>query len=95
MKKIVITVGLLLMINISFAEGKKVNTIKEESTKIELNAFNLAPVTPKEASFETEIISIPQNLAPITPEEATFEDSNEIINLAPVTPKEATFENEI
>lgn len=98
MKKIVITVGLFLMINLSFAEGEKVNTIKEESIKTELSTFNLAPITPKEAYFETEIlISIPKNLAPVTPEEAIFEDeiSDEIINLAPVTPKEATFENEI
>ncbi|MGA2823600.1 MAG: hypothetical protein ABSE72_08755 [Bacteroidales bacterium] len=64
--------------------------------------FTLAPVTPKEATFNDVLPEKAQamvSLAPIMPKEATFNDydsSNEISSellkkLAPVTPSEADF----
>ncbi|MCX6250222.1 MAG: hypothetical protein NTX61_05665 [Bacteroidetes bacterium] len=58
----------------------------------------LAPVTPKEATFEDLSFSYEFSvLAPVTPTEAFFEDAIEEvinINLVPVTPFEADFNDE-
>ena len=60
----------------------------------------LAPVTPKEATFDDvlpEKAPVMVSLAPIAPKEATFDDvlpekPPSMVSLAPVTPKEATFD---
>ena len=91
---IILTTFFALQIGLMKAgnDGTSVNTKNEMSY---FSAISLAPVTPREASFEdTEFSSEFSFLVPVTPKEASFEDTIEaliIINLAPVTPKEADF----
>jgi hypothetical protein len=56
MKKMIITVGLFLMLSSIFAENDK--PIMREETKIEFNIVDLQPVTPKEATFEDDTLTI-------------------------------------
>lgn len=69
---------------------------------------NLAPVTPKEASFDEELTGMDNNFsigsfAPVTPGTATFDDTipsemsmQEIIKLlAPKSPKEVEFNDPV
>lgn len=74
MKKMMITIGLFLVLSPIFAEGDKMMVIKNEVPKIEFNVAELQPITPKEATFEEDTLSI-KNLTPVTPKEATFEDA--------------------
>ena len=105
--KIIITIALLAL-NLNFALAGKSSNPKQGNPvefKTDLSISMLAPVTPKEASFNdivpepTADVSI---FAPSTPKEASFDDEvnpgtvickNVLKNLAPVTPKEADFNN--
>ena len=88
---------LILQVSSLFAinDGIPMNTNKEMNLS---TVLLLAPVTPKEATFEemsptAEILF----LAPVTPKEASFEDEAEgfsINHLAPVTPAEADFNDD-
>jgi hypothetical protein len=91
----ILTAVLLLNVTVLFA-GKNTNitTSASEAPAISLN--NLAPVTPKEATFEETVVDF-TNLAPITPKEADFEENTDTLNiyiqsLAPVNPAIADFE---
>jgi hypothetical protein len=86
----------ILQINFLFAgnDGIPLNTNKEMNFRIILL---LAPVTPREATFEDvtplkEVIL----LSPVTPKEASFEDESEdlTISLAPEPPSEADFDDD-
>jgi hypothetical protein len=93
----IIIAALLLQVNLLFASSDGVPV--KETKEMNFNTLNfLAPVTPKEATFE-ETAPVPEILipAPVTPKEATFEDEAEDINinnLAPVTPSEADFSDD-
>jgi hypothetical protein len=76
MKKMIITVGLILITMTTIAEGEKYTAITNpKNDVIELN-IQLQPITPIEATFEDTIITNIniKDLQPITPTEATFED---------------------
>jgi hypothetical protein len=87
----------ILQINFLFGnnDGSPSSSTNREPSSTTI--ISLAPLTPKEASFEEEVPITNLNiLAPVTPKEATFEDEAptiELIQVAPVTPKEATFED--
>ena len=94
---IILATLLILQVNSLFAinDGIPMNTNKEMNLS---TVLLLAPVTPKEATFEemsptAEILF----LTPVTPKEASFEDEAEnfsIIKLAPVTPAKADFNDD-
>jgi hypothetical protein len=94
---IILATLLILQVSSLFAinDGIPMNTNKEMNLS---TVLLLAPVTPKEATFEemsptAEILF----LAPVTPKEASFEDEAEgfsINHLAPVTPAEADFNDD-
>ncbi len=92
----ILTAALLLNVTVLFA-GINNNMITAASEAPAFNLTTLAPVTPKEATFE-EILAVDfTNLAPITPKEAEFEESTnslkiDIQSLKPVSPAEADFE---
>lgn len=92
----IIIAALLLQVNILFAN---IDGVPERETK-ELTfttSVFLAPVTPKEATFDETDASAEILIQPVTPKEATFEEETEelsLVNLAPVTPAEADFNDD-
>jgi len=94
---IILATLLILQVSSIFAsnDGVTVNLNKEMNFN---TVVLMAPVTPKEATFEdmsptTEIVV----LAPVTPKEASFENEAEnfsINSLTPVTPAEADFNDD-
>jgi hypothetical protein len=85
---------LTLHINLLFA-GNDVTSLNSTSGANTKNILELAPLTPREATFEDVATTFEfSTLAPRTPFEATFGDEvdgNNKIILAPVTPVEADF----
>jgi len=74
MKKIIVLIMLLIITNVSLADGgMNINLnstpVKNEYINIEL----LKPITPTEATFEDDTLDLIK-LQPVTPKEATFEE---------------------
>jgi hypothetical protein len=112
MKTAIYILAALLMMNFtSLSAGNPKITILKATAKTEIISITnaeLAPVTPKEATFsdndlEPKPLPVIDRLAPITPQEATFEEIKPepdllsidpliLQKIIPVTPKEAEFE---
>jgi hypothetical protein len=99
MKTITIILATLLILQINSLFASNDGVPMKANKEMSFNAvLSLAPVTPKEATFE-EMATAAETfiLAPVTPKEAAFEDEAEdlsITNLAPVTPAEADFNDD-
>lgn len=76
MKKMILTIAIILTTGLIFAnnDGEKITNEKSEIT-IEMNN-SLKPETPKEATFDDEVINNDtiKSLSPVTPKEASFEE---------------------
>jgi hypothetical protein len=99
MKKFTLIIAALLTlhVNLLFAGNDNVAPVVKSGASISL-LLNLAPVTPKEATFEDAAPAIDvTNLAPVTPNVADFEETTDTLkiniqSLKPVCPSEADFE---
>jgi len=72
MKKIIVLIILLIITNVSLADGDmNLNStpVKNEYINMDL----LKPITPTEATFEDDTLDLVK-LQPVTPKEATFEE---------------------
>jgi hypothetical protein len=90
-----ITAALLLNVTVLFA-GNSSNVATSASEAPAFSITALAPVTPKEATFEEAVVDF-TSLAPVTPKEADFEENTDTLNiliqtLKPVSPAVADFE---
>ncbi len=95
-KSIILAAVLALQINVLLADNNNSSAPVTNET-YSVNAMNLAPATPVEATFEESvIINDLADLAPIMPTEASFEDvaieTVSTFELAPLTPTIAEFE---
>jgi hypothetical protein len=95
---IILSTLLTLHINLLFA-GNDVVSANSNSGVNSITILELAPLTPREATFED--VATPfefSTLAPGTPAEATFTDEPDetsAIGLPPVTPDEADFSDSL
>ncbi len=92
----IIATLLVLQVNHLWA-GNDIVASPVNNTTTTILLSSLAPVTPKEATFEDAVAPDFTSLAPVTPAEAAFEETTEpvvldIHSLAPVTPAVADFE---
>jgi len=97
---IIIAAALALQMNVLFAGIEKTSSAPVANATGTITLTSLAPITPKEATFEDAVtMNDYAYLAPTTPTEAQFEDisfeSVAALNLAPVIPAVADFEDGI
>lgn len=98
MKKFTMFIALLLVLQVNrISAGNDIFAAPFNNATLTTLITSLAPVTPKEATFEDAVTADFSNLAPETPAEATFNDALQtdtlsIRSLAPVNPSEANFE---
>ena len=98
-KSIIIAAVLALQINVLLADNTN-SSAPVTSETYSVNAMNLAPATPVEATFEESvIINDFADLAPALPMEASFDDmaieTVSIMELAPLTPAIAEFDDAV
>jgi hypothetical protein len=95
---IIIAAALALQVNVLFADIEKTSSAPVKTESITINMTLLAPITPKEATFEDAVVMDNfTNLAPSVPAEASFDDMSfemvSALSLAPVTPAVADFDD--
>jgi hypothetical protein len=109
MKTIILTISVIFLLNIGHVfAGNDVESPVLRVAITESLLKDLAPVTPKEASFDEELTGmdnsmLTRSLAPVTPRTASFDDSvtteisiKQILQLlAPKTPKEVDFNDPV
>ncbi|MEI6172464.1 MAG: hypothetical protein WCR01_01835 [Bacteroidota bacterium] len=98
-KSIILAAVLALQINVLLADNNNSSAPVTNET-YSVNAMNLAPATPLEATFEEPVmLNDFADLAPVLPMEASFEDmameTVSTLDLAPLTPVLAEFEDAV